>query len=351
MTVIGSGSSTRVGGRVGARAAGAQRALLVDLVAHRRRDLEGEPADGVGVVGAEDEGADALVDREPGELLGPVARAALEEAAAGAEPAEDVVHPPDRLRTAPVGLGPLVHRCVHRGELVRVGVPHRRDPRVGEVGGHPQHPRLVGAQPDGDVVGRARAAVQALDAVVLALGVDRAARPDLADDVDRLDQRVDRLLRRTTWPAGRHDRVPEGAGAEAELDAAGAEQVEGGRAAGEDHGRAQRQVGDVGRDPDRAGARGDHREQRPGVEVPALVGVVLDRDEVESADLGELGELEGALGGGGVGAREDPELQVVAVVGHRSPRQSAIVRSRACSRSIVGTPREVTGIPSRRSSA
>ena len=311
----------------GSGAAGPQGSLRVDLVAHGRRHLEGEAADRVGVVGAEDEGADALVDGEPGQLLGPVAGAALEEAAAGAEPAEDVVHPPDRLRAAPVGLGPLVHQRVHLRELVGIGVPHRRDPRVGQVGGDAQHPRLVGAEPDRDVVGRAWTAVQSLDPVVLALRVDGAARPDLADDVDRLDQRVDRLLRRTPRPAGGLDRVPEGTCAEAELDPAGAEQVERGGAAREDHRRPQRQVGHVGGDADRAGAGGDHRQQRPGVEVLGLVGVVLDRDQVEAADLGQLRELEGALGRGGVGTREDAELQVVSVVGHRSPPSVLLQRA------------------------
>ena len=65
-------------------------------------------------------------------------------------------------------------------------------------------------------------------------------------------ERVDRFLRRTTRPAGRDDRVPEGTCSQPELDAAGAEQVERGGTPRQDHRRPQRQVGHVGRHPDRA---------------------------------------------------------------------------------------------------
>ena len=106
------------------------------------------------------------------------------------------------------------------------------------------------------------------------------------------------------------------AGAQAELGAAVAEDVERGHRAGEHGWRPQRQVGHVGRDPYGARASGDRRQQGPGVEVLGLVGVVLHRDQVEAEDVGQLGELEGAGGVGRVGGEEDAELQLLAVVRH-----------------------------------
>ena len=80
------------------------------------------------------------------------------------------------------------------------------------------------------------------------------------------------------------------------------------------------------------------REQRPGVEVLALVGVVLDGDEVEPSDVGELGQLERLVHPGRVGAREHPELQLVSVVrhvrllrSHRMPATTHVARDRAAS--------------------
>ena len=105
-------------------------------------------------------------------------------------------------------------------------------------------------------------------------------------------------------------------GAEAELDAAAAEDVQARDAAREHGRRAQREVGDVRREADRRRARRDDRQQRPRVEEARLVGVVLEGDEVEAGDLGELGELDDRVRLLGDRRDEDPELQVVGVVGH-----------------------------------
>ena len=85
-------------------------------------------------------------------------------------------------------------------------------------------------------------------------------------------------------------------GAEPELDPAAAEDVEAGGAAGEHDRRAQRQVGDVGRDADVGGRRRDDRQQRPGVEEARLVRVVLEADEVQPGDVGEPRELDHGVG-------------------------------------------------------
>jgi hypothetical protein len=110
--------------------------------------------------------------------------------------------------------------------------------------------------------------------------------------VDRLDERVDGLLGRSALAAGRDDGVPEGAGPETQLGPAAADDVERRHLLGETDRGAQRQVGDVGRDADRRRARGDGRQQGRGVEVPGVVRVVLDGEQVEPEHVGELGQLE-----------------------------------------------------------
>ena len=167
------------------------------------------------------------------------------------------------------------------------------------AGRDPQHARLVGAEPDLDVVQGEGPGVQPCDGVVLALdrhrpraGPVRVLPPDAPDDTDRLDEGVDRLAGRAELAARGHDRVPEGTGAQTQLGAAAADDVEGRDLLGEAHGWTKRQVGHVGRDPDRVGARGDRRQQGRGVEVLGVVGVVLDGEHVEPDDVGELRQLE-----------------------------------------------------------
>ena len=85
--------------------------------------------------------------------------------------------------------------------------------------GQRQHPWPVGAEPELDVMCRRRARMGADDLIVDAAVADRAVTggPALADDRDRLDQRVDRLARSPPRTAIGLDRVPERAGAEPEL--------------------------------------------------------------------------------------------------------------------------------------
>ena len=97
-----------------------------------------------------------------------------------------------------------------------------------------------------------------------------------------------------------------------------AEDVDARRGLGEHHGQPQRQVGDVRREVDLVGLRRDHREQRERVEEAPLVGVVLERDDVEVLALGELREPQDVVRGGGGGRDEDAEAQVMSVIGHRA---------------------------------
>ena len=83
----------------------------------------------------------------------------------------------------------LVDRAVGGARCPAAAGSQRRQPAVGLAAGEPQHPRLVGAEPDLDVVRRLGTALGALDGVVLAAHAHAAARvgvPDAADDVDRL---------------------------------------------------------------------------------------------------------------------------------------------------------------------
>jgi hypothetical protein len=120
----------------------------------------------------------------------------------------------------------------------------------------------------------------------------RLAAPHQPDDLDRLLQGPDRLAWSAPRAANRRDRIPETAGAEAELDPAVAQLVEGGGGLGQ-HGRgSQRQRGDVGKDREVPRAHRDRREQGPGVMEAGLVGMVLDPHVVEAELVGQHRELE-----------------------------------------------------------
>jgi hypothetical protein len=173
---------------------------------------------------------------------------------------------------------------------------------------------------------RGRAALGPGDLVVRAVEPDAAASagvPDLADDLDRLAQRVDRLA--GAEPASAHglDRVPEPARADAELHPAAAEQVQAGHAAGQ-HGRlTQRQVQHVTRQGDALGPGRHVGHQRPGVEKRRLVRMILERDQVQPGRLGQLGELHHALGLLVARGEKDAERELMAVVSHRGNPASA----------------------------
>ena len=91
---------------------------------------------------------------------------------------------------------------------------------------------------------------------------------------------------------------PEATGAETKLEPAAGEQVEARGRLGEHRGRPQREVGDVGKQSDPTRTPSNQPKQchhtrlaaalrsGGGVDVPALVWVVLDRDAVQTAGLG-----------------------------------------------------------------
>ena len=153
-------------------------------LAHRRRGLRGEPLDGRGVVGRQDERVDAVLGDEArqsrsGVWSGPTfsrRRIAAGVAAGRASGAVDASRCPPRGRRAGGTAGSAASRrpCGPSGE----------------------HPRLVRADPDPHVVGGRGPRLRAVHAVVLARRARAAARvgvPERADDVDRLLQRVDAL--------------------------------------------------------------------------------------------------------------------------------------------------------------
>ena len=102
--------------------------------------------------------------------------------------------------------------------------------------------------------------------------------------------------------------------AQAEIHAAAGDEIQRRDALGQHDGWAQRQVGDVERDAQAGAPRSDDREQGPGVGMAGLVGVVLDADEVQAADLGDLGQQEHLVEVGGVRRREQPESQLLPVI-------------------------------------
>ena len=72
-----------------------------------------------------------------------------------------------------------------------------------------------------------------------------------------------------------------------------------------------------------ARAGGDEREQRPGVEEPRLVRVVLEGDEVEPAASASSASATTCSASPADGRDEDAELEVVPVVAHAASLPAA----------------------------
>ena len=123
-----------------------------------RRPARGRPArprranvcDRLGVVGAEDERADALAVARSVSSVDPLRRRTSQQATVGrAELPGDVADPPDLARVPPAASAPLVDDGVQRREPVDPAeVGERRQPAVGQPAHQREHPRLVGADPD-----------------------------------------------------------------------------------------------------------------------------------------------------------------------------------------------------------
>src|SRR5690606_21623757 len=110
--------------------------------------------------------------------------------------AHEVEHPPYNSRIA-TGLhcgGVDARIGVGNASETTLDVLDRRQPPVTHRARELEHPRLVCAHPDPDVVGRTRAALGALRGVVRALDshdLGVVDVPQLADDLDRLLERGD----------------------------------------------------------------------------------------------------------------------------------------------------------------
>lgn len=233
-----------------------------------------------------------MLEHEPEQLLDPLLRRALEEPMpARAEGALDVQQPPYLTRVSTGIPRRFVDRAIRRAELIGRHVPERREPSVGFLPGQPQHPGLVGADPKRDGVRRGRTALGAANAVVLTIHIHPPARrdvPDLPDHVDRLAECVDGLAGREAPAAHRLDRIPEPARADRQLYPPGREQIKARRRARHHRRWAQGQVQDIGGDSQRLGLGGNPGQQRPRIQEGRLVGVILERREVEAGPLGEL---------------------------------------------------------------
>jgi hypothetical protein len=115
--------------------------------------------------------------------------------------------------------------------------------------------------------------------------------PRQPDDLDCLLERVHGLLRGPSRSAHRSDPVPERASAEPELEPALTEDVDRRCGVGQRRRKPERQIRDIGHELDRVRAPCDVGEQRERVEEAALVGVVLDAEEIEPQLLGCAGAL------------------------------------------------------------
>src|SRR3954454_6862420 len=185
-------------------------------VLDRGSDLGGEGLGQAGLVGGEDEATGSVGEGDLGELLGPLARRALEEAASlGGELSVDVEEAADVAWFPTRGEGGVVDVPVHLGELGQsiLQVLDRRQPSVRGASDQAQDAGLVGADPDADGVRGGRAAFGPADVVVRAAdGQDDAVAgvPDAAYARDRLLERLDGLPGGASGAAHAGYAVPEG---------------------------------------------------------------------------------------------------------------------------------------------
>src|SRR6202048_889406 len=140
--------------------------------------------------------------------------------------------------------------------------------------------------------------------------------PGTANDVDGLLQCGGGLRWVETPSADGLDGVPEEPGAQSELEAPVAEQIEGGRGLGDNDWGPQCHVEHVGHDPDPVGLGCDPGHERDRVEVAALVGVVLDGDHVVAPSFALYGEIEGVGRWCALRFGKTREFEVVAKVWH-----------------------------------
>jgi hypothetical protein len=125
-----------------------------------------------------------------------------------------------------------------------------------------------------------------IERVVLAVKAhSRGHRPHETHQLDGLLQSVDSFCRVANRPSHGLDCFWETAGPEPELDPASADHIQTRRGLGEHGGRAQLQIGHIRHEVDHSGQGDECRHQGPGVEEAALVGMILDPDELQAGTL------------------------------------------------------------------
>src|SRR6266851_1311567 len=102
---------------------------------------------------------------------------------------------------------------------------------------------------------------------------------------------------------------PGPAGADAQLEPAAGEQVQARAGLGQHLRWPQRQVGNVGEEPQPAGSAEERADEGEGVEKLRHVGVVLDGYKVEARRLRRLHVVAQSSDVSGMGGEEHPELQ------------------------------------------
>ena len=210
------------------------------------------------------------------------------------------------------------------GQVAALQVAEARQPAVRLAPHEAEHPGLVGAEPDRDVMGRRRTALGAVHPVVrsrapaealarscprcrgsMSIASSSASTPCPGVRRAGSPSRRSRPRRPRTRAPARTDRPTAGRGSPPHVPG-----PPGGRS-----GRLSTFPATWMRSVD----CGDPRQQRPRVEERRLVRVVLERHEVQPGALGRLRQRHGLVRVLGRRSQEGAEHQVVAVVRHRAP--------------------------------
>ena len=120
----------------------------------------------------------------------------------------------------------------------------------------------------------------------------------------------------TSWQQGQVPDVEQ-----AEVNSATRQQVQAGHRTSQHRGWPKCQVEDVAGDVDPRGLCGHPAEQRPGVEEPGLVRMVLEGDQIQAGLLAEPGQRDHRFRRLVLRRDERPEAQLVPVVRHLTPIQ------------------------------
>ena len=137
------------------------------------------------------------------------------------------------------------------------------------------------------------------------------AAPALPQDLHRLLKRLDALTRGELGGAHGVGRLEIAAGAEARLEPAAAEHVERRCGLRKYRRRPQREVAHRQEHADPLCPGEDHAEQRERIQMPPLVGVVLDPEQVIPELIGQAGCLQHTAGIACVRCQEVTELHRV----------------------------------------